>query len=195
MPYTSNEIRTLVVQKKREGHSTRQIGNMLNISRMAVSRIMARYNENGDVSINKNRGHPRRLLSIRTERALARVVMVTPQATARTIQHIVGGPASNVSLSTIKRSLRRAGCKTYRPVKAPSLTPLRMRKRLQWCLQHQFMTVDEWKKVFIVIDCIGCIVKNLFLLHIRLFSQMSHHLTYEIRDLTTYAVYLTAILQ
>lgn len=147
MPYTSNELRRLVVEKANEGKAKRQIARNFNISHTTVNRIMTRYSETGLWTKNPTRGHRRRVLSIQTERAVCRAVRSNQQATARDIQTEIGEPAQVVSTSTIKRTIRRAGWTAYRPVKAPLLTPQRMIRRLQWCEQHQHMTVNDWKRV------------------------------------------------
>ena len=59
------------------------------------------------------------------ESALARSSRIDPTLTARQIQAEVGGSAIDVSLSTVKRTLRRKGRVAHRPLKAPMLTASR----------------------------------------------------------------------
>ena len=52
-----------------------------------------------------------------------------------------------ISQSTIKRRLRKFGCKSVRPKKCPKLTDQMRKKRLEFAKKHQAWTVQQWRKV------------------------------------------------
>jgi hypothetical protein len=87
------------------------------------------------------------MLTPRDDRLLARASENNPKATARDLQHEVGGAVDAVSLSTVKRSLRLNGIAALRPLKAPILTKKQMKVRLRWAKAHESWTVDQWKQV------------------------------------------------
>ena len=57
------------------------------------------------------------------------------------------GPASDYDISTIRRHLREAGCRTIRPASCPFLNKTQQKKRLEWANSHRHFSVDDWKKV------------------------------------------------
>jgi hypothetical protein len=67
--------------------------------------------------------------------------------TARVIQTEVGGSAASVSVDTIKRTLRTHGRFAYRLKSCPALNVRQRATRLQWCRDHSFWTVEQWRNV------------------------------------------------
>ena len=145
---SSNSSRATVIALYNEGLTQRTIAERVNLSQSSVSRLIRRHVATGSTEANR-RGRCGRKLALdeRTARKLRRESLIKPRATAKDIQTSVGGRASEVSISTIKRSLVKSGRISYRPVKSPSWTPAQMRTRLRWALDHQDWTVEQWKKV------------------------------------------------
>ena len=133
-------IRTKATQK--------QISEMLQVPRPTVQRIIQRYRTTGVIKSQRH-GHcgRKRKLSTRMESALARSSRIDPTLTARQIQAEVGGSAIDVSLSTVKRTLRRKRRVAHRPLKAPMLTASRKKVRKAWGQQYRSWNVAQWKKV------------------------------------------------
>ena len=141
---TSLAVRKLVIEKSLQGLTQSEIAQQLNLCQSTVSRLIARYKSSGTLTpLRKGKCGRKRLLSARTDRLLARASKKNPRATAADIQKTVGGDANMVSLCTIKRSDRLA----YRPNQSPHWKPSQMRVRLQWCLEHRYMSIEDWKNV------------------------------------------------
>lgn len=142
------DVRNLLVAHHEAGHSWRRIAEMVNMPKSTVSNILRRYRETGSAQAMRvgRCGRPRSL-SERDERALARASTVNPKLTAREIRSTVGGRVAAVSVSTIKRALRRQGRYAHRPRKSPSLTTAQQKARLQWCRKHSGWEVEKWRKV------------------------------------------------
>ena len=119
---TPSVIRDLIIHHHRHNASERLIANMLNMPRSTVGDIIRKFYTTGSTSP-RRRGHcgRKRTLGKRTERMVTRASVINPRATSREIQQRVGGPAANVSVRTIQRTLCRAGRVAYRPVAAPML--------------------------------------------------------------------------
>lgn len=145
---TPENIRQLIIDKFQSHISQSQISRDLNVPKSTVSDIVKKYKQTGQVTSSRGHcgGHNKRL-SDRDDRAIAREAQINPQSTAREIQASVGGNVSQVSISTVKRSLRKSGKISYRPLKAPRLNKSQMTVRLQWARRHQNWTVDQWKQV------------------------------------------------
>ena len=140
----------LVVTKHQEGLSQYEIGNNLNLARTTVSTIIRRHKETGNASQNRfGRSGRKKCLTEHESRLIRRESLKNPRATASQIRPAVGGRVDDVSISTVRRELRRSGLVSYRPVKSPSLSAVQMRDRLAWCRLRQDWTVDMWKKVII----------------------------------------------
>ena len=84
---------------------------------------------------------------MQTERAIVRDSVCRPEATARHIQAIVGGPAAAVSVDTVMCTLRRHGRVACRPTKSPALSRGQMSVRFAWARQHRDWTISKWKSV------------------------------------------------
>jgi hypothetical protein len=138
----------LIIRKVNDGMTQRAISAQLHLSQSAVARAVIRYKKTGKFAALRHGRCGRRLsLSVRTTRLLARASVQNPRASAREVQTTVGGNASNVSLSTVRRSLVRSGRLAFRPVKSPAWTNAQMLTRLQWVRKYRGWSVDHWKKV------------------------------------------------
>jgi transposase len=145
----SQPVRNLIIERHLTGgQSWRQIANSFGLPKSSVSNILRRYKKQGITgTIRKGKCGRKRSLTLRDERNLARLSTANPQATARQVRASVGSPVTDVSISTIKRSLQRSGRAAYRPSKSPTLSAAQRLTRLQWCRAHvEWKTVD-WKKV------------------------------------------------
>lgn len=118
----SEDTRLLIIHQHLQKKTVREIAELTNIPKSTVERVVQRHDETGTTSPRrKGRCGRKRILNIREERAVSRHSIAEPQATAREIQHASTSSIQNVSVDTIKRTLRRQGIQAYRPVKAPSL--------------------------------------------------------------------------
>jgi transposase len=69
---------------------------------------------------------------------------LSTQKIADTLAPLIKG---GISARTIYRILRRRGYKPCKLTRKPGLTQANKLKRLQWCLDHEHWTLDDWKKV------------------------------------------------
>jgi hypothetical protein len=53
----------------------------------------------------------------------------------------------SISASTVTRILKAAGYRKTKPTRKPGLTTRMRKERLQWCLDHQDWTLEDWKAV------------------------------------------------
>jgi hypothetical protein len=145
---TASNLRQLILYRHCSGDSQHVISRLLRIPRTTVRRIIHRQRDKGTVEPLR-RGHcgRKRILGKRTEVLLARSSRINPRYSARQIQQVVGGPSLQVSVDTIKRTLIRQGLKTYRPVKAPLLNPVKKATRLDWGRRHVGLSLTYWRKV------------------------------------------------
>lgn len=140
-------MRQLIIRHHQAGLNLSQISRALNISRRSVKRIIQLQESSGGLSTRRHNcgGHNR--LPQRTERALARASRLDPRATARQLAQSVGAPALEVDVSTIRRSLRRSGIHSFRPKKAPFLSPSQCRVRFLWAKNHETWSSEDWTRV------------------------------------------------
>jgi transposase len=146
---TPLRIRSAIITHPQTGFYTQQqISNMLNRSRSTVRDVIHHFQRHGTSSPKcKKRCGRKRQLNFRDMRAVARVSMINLSFTAREVQAGLGGTTATLSVDTVKRELRCAGVKTYRPCASPCLNSAQRAARLRWCQEHQFYTKDQWRKV------------------------------------------------
>ena len=53
----------------------------------------------------------------------------------------------HISPMSVWRTLRFTGYRKVKPTKKPGLTDAQRAARLKWCLEHQYWTLEDWKKV------------------------------------------------
>lgn len=146
---TPKSIRELIIKHFQEGSlNTTEIAKVVKRPRTTVSDVIRHFKDHNTVQTKRSGQCGRkRKLKVRDERAICRSSKVNPKLTARQIQQDVGGEASIVSIDTIKRTLRRHGRFTFRPLSSPSLNLKQKATRLRWCMEHRFWTKDQWRNV------------------------------------------------
>ena len=118
----STEIRRLIIEGKRNGISNRQLGHQFHCSEKAVRDLIKREAETGNVHDRHRSGRPRKI-AIRQERTIVRSCLKDRRRTARQHQqelHQINGP--HVSLTTIRRILRKNGLRGGIAIKKPVLS-------------------------------------------------------------------------
>ena len=141
-------IRNLRIGHHNNHHSQQHISDMLHVPKSSVRRIIHQYRDEGNVDVHRRgRCGRTRTLPERTERLLARTSRETPHLTARQIRSAAGEAATNASLDTVKRSLRRQGLVTYRPVPAPMLNLQRKAARMAWAEEYGVWDAEHWSRV------------------------------------------------
>lgn len=144
---TSASVRQLIIHHHNQHISVRAISQMVNVPKSTVGRIIKNHSTTGSTQVRRHgRCGRKRLIGERTARLMARRSIINARLTARQIQHQTP-TAANVSLDTVKRSLRRSGLVCRRPVKAPMLTPARMVTRLRWANRYRNWNVENWRRV------------------------------------------------
>jgi transposase len=147
---TSFELRQLIITHHQGGVSCRRIAELLAKPKSTVIDIVQRFKRTGSIQPSRTGrcGRPRKLTD-RDERALLRKSVSDPKLTAREIRSNVGSAVLGVSISTVKRCLRRRGRLSFRPVKSPSLNAAQRKVRLQWCKQFRDWDEEKWQQVSI----------------------------------------------
>jgi transposase len=145
-------LRDVIVAYHEDGKmSWRRIAATLMLPKSTVSNILRKYCQTGSSAASRKGNCGRRpCLTTRDERGLARASKNHPSATARELRERVGGRLSSVSLTTVKKTLRKYGLHAYRPRKSPLLTPVRIRNRLKWCKEHLEWNEEKWAHVSFV---------------------------------------------
>ena len=148
MPVTSQEVRDLIVFNRFTNQmSYKEIAKVFRVSMSTARSICLRYETTGSSAPLRRHNARRRSLSPVVERQLKRRSLANPRLTARQLQQATGGQASTVSLTTIRRSLRRSGLFCYRPVRAPQLSKTRISKRHQWAQTYAKWKAPQWTRV------------------------------------------------
>jgi transposase len=128
-------------------HATK-IANIVQCPRSTVGDIIRHFTQQGTTNtLRKGKCGRRKSLNVQVERAICRTSKTNPQITARKIKEEVGGCAANVSIDTIKRTLRRHGQLAYRPSACPALNAHQKATHLGWCQDHRLWATDQWLKV------------------------------------------------
>lgn len=136
-----------IVMAKRLGESSSRISALVGCSRSTVISIYQKWCKEGEAA-SRRQGHGRpRLIDALGERRLASMVESDRTATvAQIAEKVNAGSQRKVSEHTVHRSLLRMGLRR-RQVSASMLADVHRQKRLQWALEHQDWTTEQWKRV------------------------------------------------
>lgn len=140
--------RGMIVGARCVGTSISKTAALVKCSRAAVVNVYKEWTIKQKTGSQRQTCGRHRVLNARSERRLARVVQRNRRATVRQIaSHLNQGATVNVSERTVRRTLRRIGYGSRRPVRKPLLSALNKRRRLQFAKEHKHWTVDDWKRV------------------------------------------------
>ena len=124
-----------------------QIADIVGVNRSTVSRVIQRQQESGDCTTHyANCGGQNKKFNERDLRHIKNLVVANPRASANDIKQQLGA-AGDVGISTMKRAIIEAGCKTRKPCKKPILSEYHKQRRLAWAENHRDWTLEQWKKV------------------------------------------------
>lgn len=144
MAVINEENRRKIIIWRGEGYSQRKIAKKLKVSLRGVQGVLSRYNDGFGI---KNRPKPskKKLLTKRDDRKLLITSKKFPKMTANQLKRECG--FNDISVDTIKRSLRSSGQMGRVACKKPSLTSSQKSKRLKWCKNKIEWTSTEWSKI------------------------------------------------
>ena len=143
----SADVRLLILQGKQDGISNRQLGRLFGCSEKAVRDLLKRFRDTGSVQDRPRSGRPPKL-SIRQQRTLVRSCVKDRKKTAYNHQQELtkfGGP--QVSLTTVRRILRRYGLRGCIALKKPFISAKNRNSRLQWAKYHLHWSPQKWSTV------------------------------------------------
>lgn len=130
------QVRELIIKLWNEGKTMRDIGNTIGKPHATVQRIINNFKEKGNVLTKPRSGRPK-ALNDREERAVIRMVKVTPKITAPKIAIMVSTPfKKNISSKTVQNILKRAGYRGCVARKKPFISKVNKAKQLQFANEH-----------------------------------------------------------
>ena len=146
--------------KEHAGLKTEQITAITGIKRAEIFNIVKRAKERG-----YDKERPLQDAFFKDATRSGRPPVVT-QATADEVKKVVSATRNTRTLTTVDiarrlktstnlyispmsvwRTLRYTGYRKVKPTKKPGLTVAQRAARLEWCLDHQHWTLEDWKKV------------------------------------------------
>lgn len=144
-PCKISEIKSLLLNTNM---SHRKIASITKVSRATVDRIKKKLNRNEPLTPNRiKRCGRKKITTPRDERKIRDTCVQNRKAPRRVLTSLIREAGVNISAMTFRRRAKDLGFSCRRPAKKPLLTKVMKKKRLQWALDHQNWTVDDWKKV------------------------------------------------
>ena len=135
--------RGAIVELKRAGLSHKMICIQLKVSKSAVSKILKRYNMEGNFSVRSRCGRPSKV-SKHTKRRMKKVISADPFLTSNDLIREVS-PLRCVSTETVSRVLRKDFNLWARKVqRKPLMTKAHLQKRKEFCMRTKDWTADDW---------------------------------------------------
>uniref|UniRef100_A0A8C5M1K7 Transposase n=1 Tax=Leptobrachium leishanense TaxID=445787 RepID=A0A8C5M1K7_9ANUR len=138
----------MIVGARSHGASISKTAECVKCSRAAVVKVFKEWTvsrKSGSVCANCGR---QRLVNVRAERRVARLVQDNRMATVHQITADLNqGSSQMISERAIRRTLHSMGYGSRRPVRTPLLSAVNKIKLLQFAQKHKDWTVEHWKKV------------------------------------------------
>jgi transposase len=147
MEYTRQDLRAAVWGLREAGHTWNEIATTLDRSKESVRSIYRRLANKENFQDKFHTGRPS-ILSDRDRRVLVGILRKLKRKTATEVQKEAAAHYNiNVSVSTVKRHLKKSGYVARVKVKKPYLTFEQKRARLNRAQAHKTWTVEDWKNV------------------------------------------------
>lgn len=151
MPRLNEDMRERIIRFFKENCSQRDIANKLGISKGGVQRVIEKFKAYNTLQDMPKCGRPKKY-SVRDERFLIRESQRNPKNTARGLQ-IKCPDMLQVSLTTVKRILRKYGLFGRIAAKRPKLNNDHIKKRLSWCRLYGKTNSQFWSDVIFSDEC------------------------------------------
>lgn len=120
------------------------IRSTFNTNDSTIWRILKKYRTTGHVTRKPGSGR-KRITSATDDRA---IVLAVKKDSFVTTSEIRNSLPMTVSTSTIRRRLSELGkFKSYWAARKPFISSTNIIRRLNWCLEHQSWTIEQWKRV------------------------------------------------
>jgi len=134
--------------KTHTNHSNRKIAAMVGVSEKCVRTTLANFEQTNSAKEKVKPGRPRKY-SERAENYIFRQARTHFKWSNADLARDFNNYQKNISVGkdTIGRILKRKGLGSYIAVRKPLLTIKDRIKRLNWCRQRQYWTVDKWSTV------------------------------------------------
>ena len=126
--------------------SQREIAKHMKCSQKAVRNALDNYNFETFQGRNQRRQYQRKTTQ-REDRYIERVIKQNNSLPLRDITKIVNENVAPISWKTLARRQSEAGLGSYIAAAKPSLREPNVALRLQWALDHQHWTIEQWKCV------------------------------------------------
>lgn len=149
MPYVglSDVQRGRIITLVEQGMSQREIARTVGVTQGVVSKTYSRFLELGTLK-NRSRRSRGKVTTEEQDRFLVQIARRNPTVSHPELQrqHLQVTGIS-VSVETIRKRLRARGLFSRRQLRVPELSRQHKIDRLQWCLEHQNWTIEDWRNV------------------------------------------------
>lgn len=143
----SNIQKGKIIAYHEDGYSRRNIATKVGIPEATVKNIIKLYNDTGDIKRRDGSGRKRKTTK-REDNIIVNASKKDPFKSAKTIsQEVATDHDIHVSDDTVNRRLNEAGLPSYIARSKPFISDDNVKKRYEWCLDHQSWTVKDWSKV------------------------------------------------
>lgn len=153
MPRLTHDQRNQAYGMIQSGMNSVQVARRFGCHKSTITRMMQRLETTDSLKDRPRSGQPRKTTA-QDDRSIRLRVLRNRKVTATRLQRdLRQSRGVTVSSKTIRRRIRAAGLRSYRPYHGLVLSPNHRRLRLQWCRQHMRMTLTQWNKVLISDEC------------------------------------------
>ena len=143
-PDVTPRKRSQIALLHRQNMSHSRIAALVNVSKSAVTKIIANIKKFGTPRAQR-RGRTSRVTSAATDRLMRRMVVANPSISSSAIAAKLPVPVS--SRAVRRRLLTDFDLAARRPAKKAMLTAKNIRDRLAFCRKYKDWTADDWMKV------------------------------------------------
>lgn len=147
MGKVSAECKSNISVLAREGLSTREISERLNVAQSTVAWNLKKFRETGSSTRRKGSGRPRkttpvddRFLEIQSRRNRFKTSLDLREDLSR-------ATGTKISASLVRMRLLKAGLRALRPIKKPDFSQKVKSRRFLWAQEHVSWTQEMWNKV------------------------------------------------
>ncbi|UYV84960.1 Transposase, partial [Cordylochernes scorpioides] len=143
----ADDLKWRAVGRMEAGHSQVEVAKWLNVNKSVVRKIWKPFIETGTIKRNEGSGRKRNTATSEDRYLVVTAKRHREMTAIQLSNELSSATGMRISRQTVYRRLHEGALYSRRPMVCIPLTSAHRRARLNWCLEHQAWTHDQWANV------------------------------------------------
>ena len=151
------DARKIIIKLHKEGKSFREIGKIVERTHSSVQRVVQNFNSSGSLSSKPRSGRPR-ILTVREERSVLKMVKENPRiSAAKIVGNVKNMFGKDIHKDTIRKHLKKSGYHGRVARRKPYISETNRKKRVAFAKEYINKPLEFWNRVIFSDESKYCI--------------------------------------